>query len=90
MGVLHRDIKPDNFLLSEIGAGATVKLADFGLSTFYTRGEPETEMVGSPYYVAPELLGSEGYGPAADLWSCGVVLFQFLSHELPYKVRACP
>ena len=90
MGVLHRDIKPENFLMSSVKPGATVKLADFGLSCFYNRGEPERELVGSPIYVAPEMLGKEGYGPAADVWSCGVILFQFLSRELPFKVRARP
>ena len=90
MGVLHRDIKPENFLMSSVKPGATVKLADFGLSCFYNRGEPERELVGSPFYVAPELLGKEGYGPAADVWSCGVILFHFLSRELPFKVRARP
>ena len=87
MGVLHRDLKPANFLMSSVGAGATVKLADFGLSCFYNRGEPEKEPVGSPFYMAPEMLGKAGYGPAADVWSCGVVLFQCLSRDLPYKVR---
>ena len=50
MGVLHRDLKPDNFLLSDRSPNATVKLADFGLSTFFKRGEPEREAIGSPYY----------------------------------------
>ena len=86
MGVLHRDIKPDNFLLSEIGASSTVKLADFGLSTFFRRGEPEKEAVGSPFYMAPEMVmrGSPGYGPEADIWSCGVCLYKFLSGRLPF------
>ena len=46
MGTLHRDIKPDNFLLSSFGAGGVVKLADFGLSCFYRRGELQKEAVG--------------------------------------------
>ena len=50
MGVLHRDVKPENFLLSDASPDATVKLADFGLSVFFRRGEPEKEAVGSPYY----------------------------------------
>ena len=86
MGVLHRDIKPENFLLSKAGAGATVKLADFGLSTFFRRGELEKEAVGSPYFMAPEMVvrGGPGYGPEADIWSCGVCLFIFLSGRLPF------
>ena len=86
MGVLHRDIKPENFLLSDISATATVKLADFGLSTFFRRGELEKEAVGSPFYMAPEMVmrGSPGYGPEADIWSCGVCLYKFLSGRLPF------
>ena len=52
MGVIHRDIKPENFLLSSTSPMATVKLADFGLSTFFRSGEPTLEAVGSPYYSA--------------------------------------
>ena len=46
MGALHRDIKPDNFLLSSPGPDGIVKLADFGLSCFYRRGLPLKEAVG--------------------------------------------
>ena len=86
MGILHRDIKPENFLLTKVGAASTVKLADFGLSTFFTRGKLEKEAVGSPYYMAPEMVvrGSPGYGPEADIWSCGVCLYKFLSGRLPF------
>ena len=79
MGILHRDLKPENFLFSSTSADERfVKLADFGLSCFFRRGEPETEIIGSIYFVAPEMLLGEGYGPEADTWSCGVCLFCLL------------
>lgn len=80
MGVLHRDVKPENFMLSAPGRDATVKLADFGLACFTRRGEMHHELVGSPYFMAPETLNRRtGYGAPADLWSAGVCLFQLLS-----------
>ena len=81
MGVMHRDIKPENFLLSTRAPDAVVKLADFGLACFFRRDELLKEAVGSPLFMAPETVArkSKGYGPAADLWSCGVCLFQMLS-----------
>ena len=62
MGVLHRDIKPENFILSCEGSAGIVKLADFGLSTFFRQGECEKEAVGSPFFMAPEMLTGTGYG----------------------------
>ena len=55
MGVMHRDIKPENFLLTSPADDATVKLADFGLSTYFAPGQRFTQIVGSAYYVAPEV-----------------------------------
>ena len=52
MGVLHRDVKPENFLLNGRGPSASIKLSDFGLSCFFRPGEPEMEAVGSPYFVS--------------------------------------
>lgn len=56
LGVMHRDIKPENFLLSDKTDQATLKLADFGLSTYFKPGQKFTHIVGSAYYVAPEVL----------------------------------
>ena len=60
---------------------AIVKLADFCLSTFFHRDVLEHEVIGSLYFVAPEMLLGEGYGPEADAWSCGVCLFCLLRCE---------
>ena len=86
-GILHRNVKPTNFLLSTNTPNQIVKLADFGLSCFNRRGVPEGEaVVGSPYYMAPEMVtpGSGGYGPPADLFSCGVVLYRILTGNFPF------
>ena len=54
LGVMHRDIKPENFLLTTEDDSAIVKLADFGLSTYYKPAQRFNQIVGSAYYVAPE------------------------------------
>jgi len=56
LGVMHRDLKPENFLFSNQGEDAALKTTDFGLSIFFKPGEIFTGVVGSPYYVAPEVL----------------------------------
>ncbi|XP_031381900.1 CBL-interacting serine/threonine-protein kinase 21-like [Punica granatum] len=84
-GVYHRDLKPENLLLDNKG---NVKVSDFGLSALRKRGELLSTACGSPCYVAPELLTNRGYdGAAADIWSCGVILFEMLSGTLPFDDR---
>ena len=84
-GILHRDVKPENILLSAEG---NVKLADFGLATLLTADDPEaTELVGTPYYLAPELCGNRPYGPKADAWSMGVVLYKMCALVLPFMAN---
>jgi calcium-dependent protein kinase len=56
LGVMHRDLKPENVLFSNQGEDAALKTTDFGLSIFFKPGEIFTGVVGSPYYVAPEVL----------------------------------
>lgn len=64
------DLKPENFLLSSKDASATLKATDFGLSSFFRPGQVFTDIVGSAYYVAPEVL-KRSYSKEADIWSCG-------------------
>ncbi|XP_041021556.1 calcium-dependent protein kinase 11-like isoform X1 [Juglans microcarpa x Juglans regia] len=83
LGVMHRDLKPENFLFDSPGDDAKLKTTDFGLSIFYKPGEAFHDVVGSPYYVAPEVL-KKHYGPEADVWSAGVILYILLSGVPPF------
>ncbi|RDX73745.1 Calcium-dependent protein kinase 1, partial [Mucuna pruriens] len=68
LGVMHRDLKPENFLFLDGSEESTLKAIDFGLSVFFKPGDIFREVVGSPYYMAPEVLRRH-YGPEADVWS---------------------
>ncbi|KAJ6345546.1 hypothetical protein OIU78_008240 [Salix suchowensis] len=80
MGVIHRDLKPENFLLLNKQENSPLKATDFGLSVFYKSGEVFKDIVGSAYYIAPEVL-KRRYGPEADIWSVGVMLYILLSES---------
>ncbi|KAH7838441.1 hypothetical protein Vadar_026384 [Vaccinium darrowii] len=82
-GVIHRDLKPENFLFANKKETAALKAIDFGLSIFFKPGERFTEIVGSPYYMAPEVL-KRNYGPEIDVWSAGVILYILLCGVPPF------
>ncbi|ONK57233.1 uncharacterized protein A4U43_C10F17970 [Asparagus officinalis] len=83
LGVIHRDLKPENFLLVNKDDDLSLKAIDFGLSVFFKPGEVFRDVVGSPYYVAPEVL-CKRYGPEADVWTAGVILYILLSGVPPF------
>ncbi|KAL2227123.1 UNVERIFIED_CONTAM: Calcium-dependent protein kinase 17 [Sesamum indicum] len=82
-GVVHRDLKPENILLSTKSSSSPIKLADFGLATYIRPGQSLHGTVGSPFYIAPEVLAG-GYDQAADVWSAGVILYILLSGIPPF------
>ncbi|KAK9282917.1 hypothetical protein L1049_011142 [Liquidambar formosana] len=83
LGVMHRDLKPENFLFVNKQEDSLLKTIDFGLSIFFKPGEKFIDVVGSPYYVAPEVL-KKRYGQEADVWSAGVILYILLSGVPPF------
>ena len=82
-GVMHRDLKPENFLFGNKKETSPLKAIDFGLSVFFKPGEKFNEIVGSPYYMAPEVL-KRNYGPEIDIWSAGVILYILLCGVPPF------
>ncbi|KAH9651748.1 calcium-dependent protein kinase 33 [Citrus sinensis] len=82
-GVMHRDLKPENFLFTTGDENAVLKAADFGLSVFIEERKAYDEIVGSPYYMAPEVL-KRSYGKEADIWSAGVILYILLCGVPPF------
>ncbi|XP_071706396.1 calcium-dependent protein kinase 24-like [Rutidosis leptorrhynchoides] len=82
-GVIHRDLKPENFLYDNRSESASLKAIDFGLSIFFEPDQRFKEIVGSPYYMAPEVL-RRSYGAEIDVWSAGVILYILLCGVPPF------
>lgn len=82
-GIAHRDLKPENLLSSGEGDEEVVKIIDFGLSKKFG-DEKLVTSVGSPGYVAPEVLTDDSYDKSVDMWSVGVILYILLSGYPPF------
>ncbi|THU61389.1 hypothetical protein C4D60_Mb07t22770 [Musa balbisiana] len=85
-GVVHRDLKPENFLFATKDENSPMKLIDFGLSDFIKPDERLNDIVGSAYYVAPEVL-HRSYSTEADIWSIGVIAYILLCGSRPFWAR---
>nr|BCU41351.1 calcium-dependent protein kinase [Gentiana scabra] len=82
-GLVHRDMKPENFLLKSTKDDSPLKATDFGLSDFIRPGKKFHDIVGSAYYVAPEVLKRRS-GPESDVWSIGVITYILLCGRRPF------
>ena len=82
MGIAHRDLKPENILINK---NNEIKLIDFGLSKYFSKGELLKTPCGSPFYASPEMVKGNKYnGISSDIWSLGIILFYMLFQELPF------
>jgi serine/threonine protein kinase/Ca2+-binding EF-hand superfamily protein len=89
--ILHRDIKPGNFLLLSEDENSPLKAVDFGLAVMWEKDEllPRTDLGldGTPWFMAPEVISDSETYPASDVWSAGVMCYQLLSGKLPFDDR---
>jgi len=85
MKIIHRDLKPENILIIERDKNGypRIKICDFGTAKLFEKGAIQRKLVGSSYYIAPEVL-KKCYDEKCDVWSCGVILYILLSGRPPF------
>jgi len=84
--IMHRDIKAENFLLSDKSPTSVVKMIDFGMAVKYDHGVWFKEICGSPHYLAPELIGQK-YNHMVDMWAFGVLMYLLMYGHYPYDSK---
>jgi serine/threonine protein kinase len=88
LNISHRDLKPQNLLIKD---NTTLKISDFGLAKEYRRNEMDEDLkqtyCGSPMYMSPEILNYNSYDTKSDLWSIGIILFEMITGNPPFKAK---
>jgi len=82
--IVHRDLKPENILLESNKEFDQIKIIDFGTSLVYDPNKKLDEKLGTPYYIAPEVL-NKNYGAKCDIWSLGVISYILLCGAPPFS-----
>ncbi len=83
-GISHRDLKPENIIFESPDIDSDIKLIDFGLSKKFKSSEKLHSILGTPYYVAPEIL-TKNYNEKCDIWSVGIITYLLIVGDVPFK-----
>ncbi len=85
MNIVHRDLKPENILIVKRAKNGChpIKIIDFGTAKVFSKEKSEHLLIGSAYYIAPEVL-SRNYTEKCDIWSCGVIMYILLTGRPPF------
>jgi serine/threonine protein kinase len=85
LGIMHRDLKPDNIMLSSRDENCVIKIVDLGLSRIVGNKTKVYDTFGTLAYVAPEVVHKTGYNKEVDIWSLGIIIYYVLSGKLPFE-----
>lgn len=84
-GIIHRDLKLENILLTDSSDYSNVKIVDFGLSSLQGPNQESLEKFGTLHYTAPEILSGKPYDASVDIWSLGVILYTLICGSFPFE-----
>lgn len=87
--IAHRDIKPENILLED-PMSLRIKLTDFGFATFYNQDNKMNDFLGSPNYLAPEIIEGRKYDEKVDIWAAGCIVYTLLIGKPPFQGASQP
>jgi len=82
--IIHRDLKPQNILITDVG---DIKITDFGFARYFDNDLLIQTICGSPLYMAPEIMKSQKYDYKSDLWSVGIIFYEMLVGNTPFKSK---
>ena len=85
---MHRDLKPENILLDDTYDNLNIKLTDFGFARYFDPSEGSDTQLGSPIYMAPEIIKGKNYNSKVDIWSLGIITYFLLSGRPPFRGRS--